>query len=75
MNRLLFRATLQATVSVILFKRVFVSPIDDQVEWMTFFEQRYRHGAIKRCVVPGISWCPGCLGKRASMKKKLENSG
>ena len=30
-----------ATAGVILFKCVFMSPIDDRVEWMVFFEQRY----------------------------------
>ena len=62
MNRLLFRATLQATAGVILFKCVFVSPIDDRVEWLVFFLLRCGHGAIKRCVEPGISWCPGVSG-------------
>ena len=51
-----------ATVSVILFKCVFVSPIDDRVEWMAFPSNVTFCGAIKRCVAPGISWCPGVSG-------------
>ena len=52
----------KATASVILFKCVLVSPIDDRVEWMVFFLLHYRYGAMKRCVAPGISWCPGVSG-------------
>ena len=37
-------------MSVILFKCVLVSPIDDQVEWMVFFEQRYTFGVMVCCV-------------------------
>ena len=44
-----------ATASVILFKCVLVSPIDDRVEWMVFFELRYRYGALKCGVAAGVS--------------------
>ena len=52
MNLLMFHAVLQvqSVAGAILFKCAFVSPIDDRVEWMTFFELRCCHGAMVCCV-------------------------